>query len=672
MTKPCDHNDLPNDGLLDLNELPADDNELGQLLGRSLAERVAGPEPIPASAQVYELAARTQRRQRIAGVAAGALLVVGIAGVGISQLGNSEPQDVTTVASTPEPEPTAIDENDNDDDDSSNDEASGTDNSTSDLEVVTTDLPDPADFSDGPALNWTEVDLPDGLGFGRVVGHTDTGQVVLASEPSHLELDTEPDPTTLWLTSDGTDWESLDDVPQLSFVQQAVRSGDVWYVVGEAISATPENFEVGGTVAFGTDPSVFVSRDNGQTWLQVVLQTAEPASASSYVRNQIGGIEIAVHRGQAVVKGSVYADFDFDRYARDNNLIPEGKVVVGSGFNGDSVELFVTVPESRPLSGPDDMEMIVIPVADLGIDDLESIMNGVGNDTLWHLSANGTTNVVLSVPGDGRLASNGRSFLYVNSFERVNTWSSPDGTNWTAQQSTSGDEFFSDIAALGENMLRVANGSTGSVIEVSADDGATWTTLRQFDQLSTARLSVNGVGLATTAFVNAGGAVSGGSLPGGFQVARDGFVFIVDETGMAGELQTDDGLVIRTFDEEAMASEENPPDGIIFDDESGDLSFLDPATNEVLVVFTNEDFEEAMEEIAVSYDATSEVGLPTQWVGWSADGSQWNWIDPSDEFGTGPAAWVETATTDQAVVVIVHDMVEDGFNGTMKIFVGTP
>lgn len=679
MTKPRDHNDPPNEGLPNLNELPADDNELGELLGRSMAERVAGPEPIPQTAQVYELAARTQRRQRITAVAAGALLVVGIAGVGISQLSDAQPQDITTIASTPEPESTAVDQTDNSD--SANDDASGTNNSSTDTSLVETaslDLLDPADFSDGPALTWTEVDLPDGLGSGRVVGHTDTGQAVLASAPNSFAPSVEVLlPSSIWLTSDGTDWEPVDNIPKLAFVQQAVRSGGVWYVVGAAIADNPQDIGIAETLERGHQPSVFVSRDNGQTWSQIELRAAEPASSDTYVQNEVGNIDIAVRAGQAVVMATEYLGFDLDRYALDNNLIPEGKVIVGQGFTADSVELYVAAeaafdPGSQEFAEPD-TDPITIPIADLGIDDFESIVTGPSTTTLWHISAEGTVTEVLSAIGDGHIESNGTSFLYLNSFEDTTTWSSLDGLTWTEQQSGAGDDFFSELTASGENLLRVANRPDGSIIEVSANDGATWTTLRRLDRLSLSGISANELGLATTAFVNGPSDGSSNLLPAGMTVTGDGYVFVVNETSLLAELQTDDGQVIRTFGEEEMGNGDAPPEGIVVDEVTGDLSFLDPVTGEVLVVFTQEDFDQAFNRMADDLDVTSEIGMPSQWVGWSADGSQWHWIDAAEEFGTGPGAWVETATTARAVLAIVNDIGDqDGAIPTLKIFVGTP
>lgn len=526
-----------------------------------------------------------------------------------------------------------------------------------------------------PALRWTEI----GPGIGRPYGLASVGDGRVMALTDHGE-----DGRVL-VTSDGVHWAALP-LPEGIEPLYVNFSGGSWLLSGvealsvevlsvEALSDDGEPDPDGPRIPLTEflaqrDPPdtfaerVFFSDDEGITWTELNLDVPElskqewpcievglPVTHPEYFEEAFDlaarGVPWCSHESSQVSLIWPWAGriaiavmtTDLHRWSRQQ---AETRVFVGD-FPGDGSDLKLTAQW--------DPGWIVKGVKGAGTAD------GLVLDLGYRDGLLAST--------DGRVWSEVSDVLETRAVQAL-AGASADGSIWGASSATVGSARFSDVVVGVDGELETARYEFGplaaggsSVVRFGLGEAATAVAVLEGLDLDT-NLAVGPAGLAATAtplFVDIRtvfdpailrrswaaselGSYGGGTdLPQAGRVVKDRFELRLNEPDRGitlWDLSRDEAVYI--FGPDVIESGGATPYGVreAGRGESYTLVFDDPETGADLVTFTMWDLLEVL-----GADSPQET-----WVGWSADGTEWEWQTAADAFGTeaspsraGAAAW---------------------------------
>ena len=241
-------------------------------------------------------------------------------------------------------------------------------------------------------------------------------------------------------------------------------------------------------------------------------------------------------------------------------------------------------------------------------------VTGYGADDGFHLT-------MLATEGDMLLTSSG-------------------GRQWSQAPLTTGDgvpvsRFYTYYGSTEDTVW--TSGQTSSEYRVERFDGVYTPALVAELPNGIARVDRLSVGPAGIAMVALQESTPNADIVPTFQVAKDGYELRYNEPeGGITLWDLSEDTAIYVFDAETAQSN-MLPEGVR-EVEGGDdgpdlLAFEDPETGELLVSFTMEELETWVGGDSFTVSADIRPEQPEQWVGWSADGTDWVWQTLSDAFG---------------------------------------
>ena len=688
-------------------DLAADDEEaLGAALGRAIGDRVdaARPPAMPLMAEIEDMAmararARTTRRAVVAVAASVAMLVGGVVGW------NALDRDATTtllvtavdppgpstgsvpasgasgsVAPGGEPErqseAATVLESDRS---SASDPAAAGDEGDLPAE---SDLLTPEAMSTGPVLQWTEIEHEfidifglESVGDGRVFARAFRN----VGEPGSVVAD-----ELVVATVDGTNWVEVP-MPDGVSPDHLDISGDRWVVAGRRT----DSGSIGDTAS-----RAFFSDDEGTTWTELDISLPpDPRSTSPWLVDETWVTSALVSGGNIVLVTSVQQDLDLEALVADRGLVPEGKRAVLTGWEGMDTVVFVLLDsdaQSTPTpavadafdgSVPDE-DSLKLTYDELGLtEEQRAVLDPPGNNSVRLLWSDGST-LEQSGQYDGWGASGvatSEGFVVgVLGMTGATVVTSPDGLVWSEERSSVLG--YGEFVASGDTIWRAVSDLYGSFSVERSTLNPAPTTVATFDGLQSIGVLVAGpagvVAGAVPALRDLPQVASG--MPEG-RVAKDGYELRYNEPegGVTLWDLTEDASVY-VFGPEDMEAE-TPPEGVreIEDGQTFAVVFEDPETGADLVTFTDEDLAPVFGLSVEQLEAANGGGFeaPEQWVGWSADGTDWGWQTMVDAFDiTDGEPWAQLAVGQDFVIARVEaglvantESISDGQSGTFGI-----
>ena len=688
-------------------DLAADDEEaLGAALGRAIGDRVdaAAPPAMPLMAEIEDMAmararARTTRRAVVAVAASVAMVVGGVVGW------NALDRDATTTllvtavdppgpstgsvpasgasgsvapGGEPERQPEAATVLESDSSSPSDPAAARGEGDV----PAESDLLTPEAMSTGPVLQWTEIEPEfidlfglESVGDGRVFARAFRN----VGEPGSVVAD-----ELVVVTVDGTNWVEVP-MPDGVSPDQLDISGDRWVVAGRGTGYG----SIGGTAS-----RVFYSDDQGTTWTELDISLPpDPTPASPWLVDETWVTSVLVSGQNIVLVVMVHQDVDFEALVADRGLIPEGKTAVLTGWEGFGTVVFALLDsdaQSTPTSAvanafdgsvPDE-DILKLTYDELGLTDEErAVLEPSGEISVRLLWSDGSAvEPVFQYDGWGGSGVATAEGFAVTAFGMTGVViaTSPDGIVWSEERSSALG--YGELVASGGTIWRSVSDLYGSFsVERSTLDQAP-TTVATFDGLQSIGVLVAGpaglVAGAVPALRDLPQVASG--MPEG-RVAKDGYELRYNEPegGVTLWDLTEDASVY-VFGPEDMEAE-TPPEGVreIEDGQTFAVVFEDPETGADLVTFTDKDlapvFGLSVEQLEAANGGAFEA--PEQWVGWSADGTDWGWQTMVDAFDiTDGEPWAQLAVGQDFVIARVEaglvantESISDGQSGTFGI-----
>ena len=531
----------------------------------------------------------------------------------------------------------------------------------------------PEDLSADPVIEWVEFDPGIGevawlksVGDGRVQTRLAkfTTEKTGDNRTTTTQTSTGPD----LVTSDGIRWDELP-LPEGIDPHIVDISSDLWLVTERP------------TEILFSPARVFVSRDRGATWLEVPVDSAPLVPHT--VEQHLGVSAALVSDGFIVLSANIHSLVDAEALLLDRGLISESQVAGWLSFSDDILTAFVlSDPEvvegirnkTRTIwqtpFGREDIVEFTAEELDLTARQRQLLERPIPADPLSEgtvriysgdesgiaVTAEYTGNVVdESATPDGFL-------LYVRRPRGLDPRhlliASPDGRSWSERSLDVEGESVTDVVAEDERVTIWRTNLNGaySRIQILCHDGSP---TRDVVWEGLALVTFHrGVSAGPAGFVALAKPLLGfrslfGSFdffPGGVSLAsatKDGYELRIGEPGGGGLTLWD-----LEEDEEIYAFEHalffaGTPDGVR---ESGvgetfAATFEDPETGADLVTFTWRDLSER---------PANQPQIDT-WVGWSADGVDWEWQAADDIFGTPFSSAVNLAVGSDFLLAYVRD-----------------
>ena len=687
-------------------DLAADDEEaLGAALGRAIGDRVdaAAPPAMPLMAEIEDMAmararARTTRRAVVAVAASVAMVVGGV--VGWNALDRDATTTLVTAVDPPgpstgsvpasgasgsvapggvpelEPEAAPVEENDS----SSPSVPAAVDDEGD--EPAEPGVLTPEEMSTGPVLQWTQIEPEfidlfglESVGDGRVVARAYRN----VGEPGSVVAN-----ELVVVTVDGTNWVEVP-MPDGVSPDHLEISGDRWVVAGRGTGS--------GSIG-DTGSRVFYSDDQATTWTELDISLPpDPTPASPWLVDETRVTSVLVSGENIVLVAMVHQDVDLEALVADRGLVPEGKTAVLTGWEGFDTVVFALLDsdaQSTPTSAvanafdgsvPDE-DILKLTYDELGLTDEErAVLEPSGEISVRLLWSDGSAvEPVFQYDGWGGSGVATAEGFAVTAFGMTGAViaTSPDGIVWSEERSSALG--YGELVASGGTIWRSVSDLYGSFsVERSTLDQAP-TTVATFDGLQSIGVLVAGpaglVAGAVPALRDLPQVASG--MPEG-RVAKDGYELRYNEPegGVTLWDLTEDASVY-VFGPEDMEAE-TPPEGVreIEDGQTFAVVFEDPETGADLVTFTDEDlapvFGLSVEQLEAANGGAFEA--PEQWVGWSADGTDWGWQTMVDAFDiTDGEPWAQLAVGQDFVIARVEALqvsgpgsISDGQSGTVGI-----
>ena len=700
----------------------ADDSGLGAALGRAIGQRVesAGAPPMPPATTIADLAAVRARarvaRRTVVGLAASVAVAVG--GVLAWDALNAEStSEVLVVAAEPGsqspdrsveeapespgssaageasvpkdargaesqnaggPETLArVEQVPGSESQNAGGDETPVETETEDDEPAASDTVSPEQLSTGPVLQWTETDpgfvdlfMLESVGDGRVLARA---------------FDNVGEPGTVMavgrvvVTTDGTTWTELP-VPDGVNPDHIDVSGDRWLVAGRGS---------GSELPRDAPSRAFFSDDAGTTWTELDISLPpDPTPASPWSIENSVVTSALVSGNNIVLVMTVHQDLDLEALVADRGLVPEGKRAVLTGWEGFDTVVFVLLdsdaqgtPSAFDGSVPDE-DRLKLTYDELGLTQAErAVLDAPGDNSVRLLRSDGSTLEQVGqydgFGGSGAATSEG-FVVSVLGMTGATVVTSPDGLAWSEAPSLA--DGYGELVASGDTIWRAVSDLYGSFsIERSTLSEAP-TTVVTFEGLqSTGVLAAGPAGLvagSVPALRDLPQTASG--MPEG-RVAKDGYELRYNEPegGVTLWDLTEDAAVY-VFGPEDMETE-TPPEGVreVDDGQIFAVVFEDPETGADLVTFTDEDLAPIFGLSVAELEAGAGGGFetPEQWVGWSADGTDWGWQTMVDAFDiTDGVPWVQLAVGHDFVIARVEawqvpdpGSISDGQSATFEV-----
>ena len=590
----------------------ADDKALGEALGNAIRERVDAPAARPPVSSIAERAAAQAKarhtRQAVVGIAASVALVAG--GIAAwSALEEDQPTEVivisdptfapgTEVTAQPTAAPAAP----------SVEEPQETLPETPQTSIETAFEPiTPESVSTGPELGWVQFDPVSVFGAGAIDAHyiasVGDGRVLVQVYGS--------DGDRVLVSDNGTDWTPVSMPP--SFTPERFEiAGYRWLITGWDVSTFDNNI------------SAFFSDDQGATWTNLAVDFGGGTDENVSVA------DVLVSGQNMVIAAKARVHVDIASVIVNRGLVPDKESIKGwMSVEGDTVsftrddssdpESFELTAEEEDFLYGDDRTFVRLFHSDGGAAEQVAEysawdVGGYGAVDGFHLALIATEEELLLTSADGRQWSQaplttddgvpvGRFYSYYGTTE---------GTVWTSGQASS--QYRAERFEGGYSPALVAELPSG----IATVD----------------RLSVGPAGIAMAALQ---GSTPDPNLIPVFQVAKDGYELRYnDPVGGVSLWDSSEDVAVYVLDAE-NAQSNMLPEGVR-EVEGGDdgpdlLVFENPETGEHLVSFTMEELEPWFSSDGFAGTAGISTEQSEQWVGWSADGSTWDWKTLSEAYG---------------------------------------
>ncbi len=590
----------------------ADDQALGEALGNAIRERVIAPAARPPVSSIAERAAAQAKarhtRQAVVGIAASVALVAG--GIAAwSALEEDQPTEVIVVNDptfAPDPEvtaqptaaPTAP----------SVEEPQETLPETPQASAeVTTQPITPKSVSTGPELGWVQFDPTTVFGTDVIDAHS----IASVGDGRVLAQVYGRDGDRVLVTDNGTDWTVISMPPDFA-PERFNFAGERWVVTGWDVSTFEDNI------------SAFFSDDQGATWTNLALDIGGNADETVSVA------DVLVSGQNMVIAAKARFHVDIASVIVNRGLVPDKESIKGwMGVEGDTVSFTrdeSSDPESFELTAEEedflyggDRRFVRLFHSDGGAAEQVAEysawdVGGYGAVDGFHLALIATEGELLLTSADGRQWSQapltaadgvpvGRFYSYYGTTE---------GTVWTSGQTSS------------QYRAERFEGAYSPALVAELPSGIA----------TVDRLSVGPAGIAMAALQ---GSTPDPNLIPVFQVAKDGYELRYnDPVGGVSLWDLSEDIAVYVLDAE-NAQSNMLPEGVR-EVEGGDevpdlLVFEDPDTGEHLVSFTMEELEPWISSDGFVGTAGISTEQSEQWVGWSADGSTWDWKTLSEAYG---------------------------------------
>lgn len=590
----------------------ADDRALGEALGTAIGERVDAPITRPSVSHIADRAAAQAKarhtRQAVVGIAASLALVAG--GIAAwNALENDQPTEVIvvddpTVAPVPAPtaQPTAVPTAPSVEEprQTVQEEAPGPPQTSAE---VTYEPITPESVSTGPALAWTQFDAATVFGADAA----DAEHVVSVGDGRVL---VRGDGNQVLITDNGTDWTVISMPPDFAPERFDIAGGR-WLVTGWDASTIDNDIR-----------AVF-SDDQGATWTELALdlgsatQTTSVADALVSGNNMVIATESRIHTDIASV-------------IVDRGLVPDKEAIKGwMSVEGDTVSF--TRDES---SSPESFELTA--------EEEDSLFGGDRNFVRLFHSDGRDVELVAEYPAQdvaGYGADDGFHLLMLGTQEHM-LLTSPDGRQWSEALLTTGDGVpvgrFHPYYGTTEATVWIS-GQSSSEYRVEPFDGVYTPALVADLPNGIARVDRLSVGPAGIAMVAEQGNVPDTEITSAFQVTKDGYELRIDEPNGGFTLwDLAEDTAVYVLNAENGQNNMFPEGFRVVEDGEGAVELLifeDPETGEHLVSFTSEELEPwASDESLLAEPDTTPQRLEA-WMGWSADGTTWDWKTLSEAFG---------------------------------------
>ena len=590
----------------------ADDKALGEALGSAIRGRVDAPTARPPVSSIAERAAAQAKarntRRTVVGIAASVALVAG--GIAAwNALDSDQSTEVIVVDEStlaPEPQATAqptaaptappVEEPQEAAPDRSQ---TGTESA---FEPIT-----PESVSTGPELGWVQFDPASVFGADAIDAHNiasvGDGRVLARVYGSNGDR--------VMVTGNGTDWTVVSMPPDFA-PEHFNFAGERWVVTGWDVSTTEDNI------------SAFFSDDKGATWTDLAIDIGGNADETVAVA------DVLVSGQNMVIAAKARVHADIASVIVGRGLVPDKESIKGwMSVEGDTVSF--TRDES---SDPESFELTA--------EEEDFLYGGDRSFARLYFSDGGAPELVAEYPasGVGGYGAVDGFHLAVIATEGELLFTSTDGRQWSQAPLTTDDgvpvgRFYSYYGTTEGTVW--TSGQTSSQYRVERFDGVYSPALvaELPNGIATVdRLAVGPAGIAMSA---AQGSTPDPSPIPVFQVAKDGYEFRYnDPVGGVSLWDLSEDVAIYVLDAE-NAQSNMLPEGIR-EVEGGDegpdlLVFEDPETGEHLVSFTMEELEPWIDSDELMATADISTEQREQWVGWSADGTTWDWKTLSEAYG---------------------------------------
>lgn len=597
MTEPNDFND--HNGFNDQNGAAAVSANNVTSIEHRLSTHLKGEaELIPTDASLGQPASlaslreRAERRKnrRQAGLATVAAACVAVVGFGALQLGSpSDENDVAAVAtSTTVP----IDTTDSADDNSS-------------AEPGETSL-----VSSGPGLNWERVEqgLPDGFGSFSIAATADAFYAI--SEPGIENPSTNR--TTVYRSEDGRTWTAVAEDLDID-AYRISHSGGTFLLEG----ADPNG---SGLNSQSFAPIYLSSTDRGVTWQPLDLPVdTEPFQATG---TQIDGVpysespsvSVVVVGDTTVVSVSTFRFVNVPELVGADEAFNFGYEVDREGIrlydeNGQPGELvpFEEIPAflDSGMSKQEFSDAINSELSSFSI--YRSVADGPYEKTNLELSDE-TAFVSLLAAGDRFIA---QAF---GMEESTVHFQSTNGLDWEPI------EFDADVYSPANNGLSLIGYGPEGPVE-STDGGDTWKPVSAGDNVSIFEAARSSLGLTVVA-----NGTQAGFPDVSPELTKDGVTVRVEFSSLDTVIVLIDeetGEILREIGSAELDEDGDAP-GLVTS-ESGVIEITDLETGELLIQFTEEEFEAANADLdPISGPETFNIGHTVD------DGQNFNWLSISD------------------------------------------
>ena len=485
-----------------------------------------------------------------------------------------------------------------------------------------------ADLSNSPTIEWIEFDP----GIGRVSGLTTVGDGgVLASPAESTTESTGPNSTTTTVTATGTrivttDGVHWDELPLPEGIHPSIVniSSDSWLVTGRNRDQPPDS------PPFALE-RVLISKDEGMTWTEVPVDSTPPVPHS--IEQHLWVSSALVSGGRIVVSSELYSRLDLGAILADRGLISETQHAFVVGLDDDSLMAYVTTAEGdevveftfEELSLTTDQRQLLErspPLPDPGSWGVR-VYSGDESGLEATAEYEGYVGTALATPGG--------FVLHVKRPPELDPRhlliASSDGRSWSEKSLDVEGENWIGVKAAGAGLTLWTSNTSGaySRIQILCHDGSPLrdvtiegVILDGLDGVLAGPAGFVALAMPLHGFSSLFGAASfyGGAIPRG-SVTKDGYELRINEPY---------GVTLWDLDENRELFE-GAPDGVR---ESGvgetfAATFEDPDTGSDLVTFTWDDLSEIM--------GPANFPRGDTWVGWSADGIDWEWQDAAGLLG---------------------------------------